>query len=261
MEKKYKIGEVSKILGVSTDTLRLYEKKNIVKPSKSIENRYRYYNIYDIFNLMWSMFYRRINISLDDISKIMGNSTYEQTKEIIYSKEEDIKNEIKKQLIYLKKINKLKKSFKLIENNLNKVSIVPLNKVFILSELEPNNIKNLLNLNKENYDLYNFSTKVYIKNNSIEDIKHYLTIEEENIKDFNLGNILKPKEHLEFDKCVYTIIKTDLDNISNFSINYIQNYIKDNNINTLNYIFINCLFCVVENKQQIEYIEMYAPIK
>lgn len=260
MKNKYKIGEVSKILGVSTDTLRLYEKKNIVIPSKDIENKYRYYSIYDIYNLIGSIFYRRINISLDDISELMWNSTYEQTKEIILNKGKEIENEIKKQNIYLKKINKLKESFTLIENHLDKISIRPLNKVFILCELEPNNIKSLLELNKENFDLYNFSSKVYIKNNNIENFIHYLTIEEENIKDFNLKDVLKPKEYLEYDKCIYTILKTDIDNIDINHIKHIQNYIKINNINTHNFIFINSLLWVVENQKQLEYMEMFVPI-
>ena len=40
---RYKIGDVAKILGISPDLLRYYEKKGVVKPVKHRSNDYRYY--------------------------------------------------------------------------------------------------------------------------------------------------------------------------------------------------------------------------
>ena len=40
---KYKIGDVARILGISTDLLRYYEKKGVVRPVKDKANDYRYY--------------------------------------------------------------------------------------------------------------------------------------------------------------------------------------------------------------------------
>ncbi|HDR7337861.1 TPA: MerR family transcriptional regulator, partial [Bacillus anthracis] len=37
----YTIGQVAKFLGVSRDTLKFYEEKNLVKPKQDIENGYR----------------------------------------------------------------------------------------------------------------------------------------------------------------------------------------------------------------------------
>lgn len=51
-EKKYRIREMADILGVSTDTLRFYEKKQVMKPEKG-ENGYRYYTKEDIRNFLW----------------------------------------------------------------------------------------------------------------------------------------------------------------------------------------------------------------
>lgn len=44
MKEFYTVGEVSKIFNVSTDTLRYYDKLNLVKPWKTGENGYRYYS-------------------------------------------------------------------------------------------------------------------------------------------------------------------------------------------------------------------------
>ena len=42
--KQYTIGDVSKRLGISRDSLRFYEKKGIISPQK-LENGYRCYKI------------------------------------------------------------------------------------------------------------------------------------------------------------------------------------------------------------------------
>ena len=41
---RYKIGDVAKILGISTDLIRYYEKKGVVSPEKGQHNSYRYYD-------------------------------------------------------------------------------------------------------------------------------------------------------------------------------------------------------------------------
>ena len=48
MKNRFLIGEVSEYLGVSRDTLRYYDKDNILKPSIIGKNGYRYYTIEDI---------------------------------------------------------------------------------------------------------------------------------------------------------------------------------------------------------------------
>ena len=44
MKEFYTVGEVSKIFNVSTDTMRFYDKIDLVKPWKTGENGYRYYS-------------------------------------------------------------------------------------------------------------------------------------------------------------------------------------------------------------------------
>lgn len=257
MKNKYKIGEVSKLLGISPDTIRLYESKNIVRPSKNPETNYRYYSIYDIYNLIDSIFYRKINISLDDISDLIWSSSYEDIKKIINYKELDIKNELEKQRIYLKKLNRIKKCFNLIDTYLDKPCILPFKKKYILCELDANHYKNILSLNKETFDLYNFSSKVYIANNTLAQIKHYLTIEETDIIDFNLENVLNPKKYLQYKGCVYAVIKINYDNLSISDFKHILEYVSKKNINTESYIFTNYLFRTLENKNYIDYLEIF----
>lgn len=60
----YTIGQVAKFLGVSRDTLKFYEEKNLVKPKQDIENGYRKYNHFDIYDITTVNFYREMDIEI-----------------------------------------------------------------------------------------------------------------------------------------------------------------------------------------------------
>lgn len=71
----YKIGEVSKILNMSVETIRYYEDKNIISPSRHQDSKYRFYETWDVFFLMDCIRYKGFNFSLKEISHIMHDET------------------------------------------------------------------------------------------------------------------------------------------------------------------------------------------
>ncbi len=72
MEKtEYQIGDVAKIVGLSRDALRFYEKKGIIKAKKK-PNGYRYYSQEDLYRLMYIVYHRKMNASLGEIDELMG---------------------------------------------------------------------------------------------------------------------------------------------------------------------------------------------
>ena len=64
--REYLIGDMSEIVGISRDTLRFYEKKGIINQEKK-ENGYRYYLEEDILRLMFIVYRRKMNQSLEEI--------------------------------------------------------------------------------------------------------------------------------------------------------------------------------------------------
>ena len=48
MKKYSTISEISKLLGLSTDTIRFYEKKGLVHPHVNPENNYRMYTLMNV---------------------------------------------------------------------------------------------------------------------------------------------------------------------------------------------------------------------
>lgn len=71
--KKYKIGEASKILGLTNDTLRYYESKGIITPQRDSESGYRYYDSWDLNFLLDSMWLRSYGFSVLDITDMINN--------------------------------------------------------------------------------------------------------------------------------------------------------------------------------------------
>lgn len=79
----YSIGTVAALLGISSDTLRHYEKKGLITSGK-LDNGYRYYTNEDLRNLLSILYYRKMNISLNNISLLQKNSsTSSQVEELL----------------------------------------------------------------------------------------------------------------------------------------------------------------------------------
>ena len=51
-ERRFKIGEVSRMLDISVQTLRFLETTGLISPEKDPWNHYRYYRIHDVDEIM-----------------------------------------------------------------------------------------------------------------------------------------------------------------------------------------------------------------
>ncbi|MDD6024208.1 MAG: MerR family transcriptional regulator [Oscillospiraceae bacterium] len=87
---KYKIGDVSKILGISADLLRYYEKKGVVMPMKGKYNDYRYYDFWDINFLMDCLWFKNFGFSIDQVADIVKFYSTEQLDDLFQTKEDEL---------------------------------------------------------------------------------------------------------------------------------------------------------------------------
>ena len=70
---QYKIGDVARILGISTDLLRYYEKKGVVAPTKDKQNDYRYYDVWDINFLIDCLWYKSFGFGIPQIAYMVSD--------------------------------------------------------------------------------------------------------------------------------------------------------------------------------------------
>lgn len=124
MKGKFLIGELSKLFKISTDTLRYYDKIDLLKPDYEKENGYRYYGVRKFFQLSRILFFKQLDISLKDIKKYMNNKNTSNLINLLKKKEDEIDIKINNLINLKKKINgKLELLESIKEDDLNVVRL------------------------------------------------------------------------------------------------------------------------------------------
>ena len=101
MKQYYKIGEISKLYNIGTDSLRYYEEIGILKPRRD-ENGYRMYSVGDIRTLNVLRELRSVGFSMKDIKDHLSNFDIHQTLDL-FAEGIDRIEERQKELELLKK--------------------------------------------------------------------------------------------------------------------------------------------------------------
>lgn len=78
----YKIGALSKLLGIPAETLRYYETCGILTPEKDSASGYRTYTPWDLNQLVLCRLYRSFGFPITDVQQMM----YEDDRETLYNR-------------------------------------------------------------------------------------------------------------------------------------------------------------------------------
>ncbi len=100
--KAYKIGEVTKRLGLSADTLRYYEKFGLLTKVSRTASGIRQYDDKDISKLKFIKRAQRMNFSLEEIKKLLSmREAPQKAKDSVRQLTADKLNDIEKQVVEL----------------------------------------------------------------------------------------------------------------------------------------------------------------
>lgn len=118
MKKYYSIGEVSDILGISTQTLRYYDKIGVAKPMSVDPNTsYRRYS-YDQIHLIERIKYlQNLGLALDDIKSALSDGEIKNLVSALEKQEKKVEYEMLQRSKTLENIKWYIKYFKYLENN------------------------------------------------------------------------------------------------------------------------------------------------
>ncbi|MFL1671473.1 MerR family DNA-binding transcriptional regulator [Paenibacillus dendritiformis] len=95
MEYKISIGQVSKMYGISLDTLRHYDRIGILKPIVDPSNGYRYYSLEHLDLLESILVGKHLKTPLKDMKLIFQEESIHQYVELIEKQENTIQEKIK----------------------------------------------------------------------------------------------------------------------------------------------------------------------
>lgn len=88
------IGELAKLLNVSTHQIRYFEEKGVLHPSQIDENGYRLYDLDAVYRLSHILLLRKLDIPVGDIKNCLKNYTQGDYLKLFAKKIEDIDNQI-----------------------------------------------------------------------------------------------------------------------------------------------------------------------
>ncbi|WP_379156495.1 MerR family transcriptional regulator [Paenibacillus sp. sgz5001063] len=137
---KYSIGQFASILGVTADTLRLYEKHDIVRPMKDQHNNYRYFSDLDARNLLSSRWYRSMQIPLQDVAGLINDAPAEQVIQSIADAKQQLEEEIRHSVMLLEKINEIHADLSRISDSFYTCSIKRVPGMYRIQQTDKNHL-------------------------------------------------------------------------------------------------------------------------
>lgn len=265
----YTVGQVAKFLGISRDTLKFYEEKNLINPKQDEENGYRKYNIIDINEILTVNFYRDIDIEIKKIQEIRKGDSIDTIEAILDEKQRKLEEEIEYKKLLLKRIEGIKEDCKSIEESLNKFTIKEMKPIVVTSEIEmKEDAEDTFSeiLNKYDYstrikkavNLSGVSRIVYFNKDTVTKERYIFYEKLEKAVD-------ERREIISYPKCIYIVIAVpiinDGDNIDENMAASIIEIAKELGYETLGIAFVNLLFNGYKDGQNVQYLEIYAPVK
>lgn len=82
MKHYYKIGEISKLYNIGTDSLRYYEELGILKPVRG-ENGYRMYHLHDLWRLNVIRDLRELGFPMEKIKDYLNSRSLSSTEQLL----------------------------------------------------------------------------------------------------------------------------------------------------------------------------------
>lgn len=74
------IGEASQLCGITSRTLRHYDKLNLLQPDRIGDNKYRYYSLETILRIPIINYLKMMGFSLDEVSELFETKSFDKIK-------------------------------------------------------------------------------------------------------------------------------------------------------------------------------------
>ena len=263
----YTIGQVAKFLGVSRDTLKFYEEKELVKPKQNMENGYRSYNRFDIYDIATVNFYREMDIEIKKIQELRKSKSVEGIKSLLEEKEQEVIEEIEYKKLVLKKLQIIKEDCEKIDQFSGTYTIREMKPLVIKGEIE----------HIDSYDEYETLKENMVSLKSavtLTSLRRVIRFNDEGIFEEKVVIVKRAEdapnemegEILSHPKCMYTIIEdgrwsTGGKNIDQNVEANVRKAALENGYELLGLVYINQLLTTYEDGLERVFLEMYVPIK
>lgn len=122
MDNKYNISNVAKMLNISNELLRHYERKGLISPIRS-QNGYRFYEENDIHLLLGIRRFRNAGFSLNEVDTLLHTGDYDDIKEMLSKRIKDLDYEIMQKKAVLDSMVKIMDDLNTLKENIDLVEV------------------------------------------------------------------------------------------------------------------------------------------
>lgn len=209
MQTQYTIGEVARLLGLTTDAIRFYEKKGIIGPVKNPDNRYRCYTIYDILLLLDIIFYRHLDLSITDIRGILQDGDQEMMEQLIVRKRVEVSQKLEQQKLLLKKLRHLEGMYASLRSELDVCALreFPESVVILSCDSEDFSLAHSMTLlTADQYELCNVIKRYAVPQISEEENIH-IVLNAHIAQEMGMMQQLAARKTIYHACCGYTLVK------------------------------------------------------
>lgn len=264
MKKTYHIGEVAKLFNISTEAIRFYEKEGLVHPEKGSKNGYRVFTLENIYELMDVIFYRKINLSIEEIRTISHNiDQWNNMREFVEQKERVILETIHSQRLLLQKIETLETTHKAIVSHLGHCSIMPLPSFYIIQKLGeklfPSRARETLVTSKE-FNLCTFGGQVVRKDNRWAEGCECILMKRKLAENLGIEAGLQSRPVIDSRRGAYTVFLAEGVDYMNRETVRLLTWMEQNGYQPADNILFNYMLAVYIRGKCHTYVELLAPI-
>ncbi len=266
---KYKIGDVSKILGISPDLLRYYQKKGVVSPSTGKNNNYRYYDAWDINFLIDCLWFKNYGFSIEQTAKLVSHSTFEDVMADMEVRRTEIEESLRRETMLLERAEQYFSAMGRTRTMLGKCDLVYSPEFYRYLNRHNDDYENIPDMQDLSQQWLQYMPFI---NRSFEICQTDLENKTENYAwGFSMGMdfveklhvpLEPPVIHLRSEPSVHAIFTSS--GKSNFSpkrLRFVMDYVRENGLTVTGSARGNLICSVLEGGKLTGYFEVWLPVQ
>ncbi|MBR3785171.1 MAG: MerR family transcriptional regulator [Firmicutes bacterium] len=157
------VGEISKVLGLPSESIRYYVREGLIQPEKNAENNYWEYSSEDLLLITDIMFYRDMGLSIHSIHEIFDGLPLEEIGTVIARTKDEINEKLVEYTAMLQKVQSWASFYREELESIGKITIgeMPANyrisRFYDQSEHMASYLKDSICVNKDDWERLSIS--------------------------------------------------------------------------------------------------------
>lgn len=266
---KYKIGDVAKILGISPDLLRYYQKKGVVTPTTDENNNYRYYDAWDINFLIDCLWFKNYGFGIEQTAKLVSASTYDDVLADMRRRCGEIRDSVRHETLLLERSEQYFSAMGRVRTMLGRCDLVYSPEAYRYLNRFNADYENIAELRDLSYQWLQYMPFV---NRSFEIERTDLENRTDNYAwGYSMGidfveklrvPLDPPVTHLRSEPSVHAVFSSSgKDEFSPRRLDFVMDYIRENGLSLAGDARGNLVCSVVEDGRLTGYFEVWLPVE